>query len=134
MTTPYLVAWIGVAVAFAILDLIWLGYIARDFYANAMGDLRADSFRISPAIAFYIVMVTGTVIFAVRPALGAESWTTATMLGAAFGFFCYATYDLTNLATTRDWPTFLAIVDMVWGTLLTATAATAGYTFARVFS
>lgn len=127
----YLWAWAGAALAFAIIDALWLGVIAKSFYVRELGELRGESLRMGAAIAFYIVAVTGTVFFAVRPALAADSWLTAATLGAAFGFFCYATYDLTNLATLKNWSPPMTIVDIAWGTALTATSATAGYWAAR---
>lgn len=133
MTTTYLLAWIGAAIAFALLDLIWLGFIAKDFYMNGLGDLRSGSIQPIGAIGFYLVVVTGTVFFAIRPALLSESWTNAAMLGAAFGLCCYATYDLTNWATLKNWPAALTFVDITWGTFLTAAASTAGYFAATAF-
>lgn len=115
------------ALAFLIIDGIWLGLVARDFYKSQMGDLMAPNPSIAAATAFYLVFVFGLVWFAVSPALSSGSWTTALVNGAMLGLIGYATYDLTNLAVTRGFPTTLAIVDLAWGTALSAVAATAGY-------
>ena len=84
-------------------------------------------FRPGPAILFYVLYVAGIVIFAIKPALVTGRWSSAAGKGALFGFFCYATYDLTNQATLKTWPVAVTIVDMGWGTFLTACVATAGY-------
>lgn len=122
------------ALAFLIIDGIWLGLVARDFYKSQMGDLMAPNPSIAAATAFYLVFVFGLVWFAVSPALSSGSWTTALVNGAMLGLIGYATYDLTNLAVTRGFPTTLAIVDLAWGTALSAVAATAGYFATRAIS
>jgi len=76
---------------------------------------------------FYLMYCVGIVIFAISPALRSGAWTDAALYGALFGFFCYATYDMTNMATIRDWPVRMSIVDMAWGTVLTGVSATLGY-------
>jgi uncharacterized membrane protein len=112
---------------FFLIDLVWLGVVARDFYRTQIGSLMADPILWWAAILFYLLSIAGIVFFAVMPAIEAGSWTKALLLGAAFGFFTYMTYDLTNLATLRGWPVLLAVVDIAWGTVLSATAATVGY-------
>jgi uncharacterized membrane protein len=112
---------------FFLIDLVWLGVVARDFYRSQIGSLMADPIIWWAAILFYLLSVAGIVFFAVLPALDAGSWTKALLLGAAFGFFTYMTYDLTNLATLRGWPVMLTVVDIAWGTVLCGTVATAGY-------
>lgn len=116
-------------VTFAIfigIDLIWLGYIARSFYRDQIGSLLADKMRLPAAAAFYVVYAAGLMFFAVQPSLPDGGWPRALMLGGLFGFFAYATYDLTNLATLRGWTLKLSIVDMLWGTALSGfTAAVA---------
>lgn len=93
--------------------------------ADRLIDARSDN--IPAAILFYALYVVGVVIFAVSPAFHAGSWRTAIVLGALFGFFAYATYDTTNLATLRGWPIAMVVVDIAWGTFLTAISATAGF-------
>ncbi|WP_416879136.1 DUF2177 family protein [Litorimonas sp.] len=122
----YLIAYISTLIAFFALDMLWLGLIARKFYANQLGSLMADSPNWLVAIVFYAMYIVGIVFFAIRPAIEAEQVLKATLYGALFGFFCYATYDLTNLATLRDWPTKMVFVDILWGIILTGSCATVG--------
>jgi uncharacterized membrane protein len=89
--------------------------------------MMPSGFRLAPAVAFYLLYILGVMIFAVAPALEAGKWQTALIQGAMFGFFCYMTYDLTNLATLKQWSIKVTILDMIWGTVLTGAAATAGY-------
>lgn len=122
-----LVAYGAAALAMLGLDAVWLTLSADRLYRPLLGDMLLPDFRPAPAILFYLLYVAGVVIFAVRPALTAGRWTAAAGYGALFGFFCYATYDLTNQATLKTWSTTVTVVDMGWGTFLTACAATAGY-------
>lgn len=122
----YLIAYISTLIAFFALDMFWLGLIARKFYANQLGSLMADNPNWLVAIVFYAMYIVGIVFFAIRPAIEAEQVLKATLYGALFGFFCYATYDLTNLATLRDWPTKMVFVDILWGIILTGSCATVG--------
>lgn len=121
------VAYLAALAALVVLDGLWLGLVAKDFYRNQLGALMRPDVRFGVAAAFYLLYLVGVVIFAVQPALQEGSAVRALVLGALFGFFCYATYDLTNLATLRDWPAKLSMVDMAWGTFLSAIAALAGY-------
>ena len=124
MTYP--IAYLGTLIVFFIIDMIWLAGIARNFYAEQLAGLMGRP-KWGVAIVFYCIYVAGIVFFAVRPALDAQSLMTAIMLGAALGFLCYATYDLTNLATLKGWPVKMVIVDIIWGTVLTASCAAGGY-------
>jgi uncharacterized membrane protein len=117
--------------AFLILDFTWLGLIARGFYRQQLGDLLSPDVRWSAAVVFYLIFVAGVVVFAVLPAVERGSLLRALLLGGFFGLVAYAAYDLTNLATLRGFPTLVAAVDMVWGTVLTAAVAALGYLFAR---
>ena len=116
--------------AFLALDLIWLGIVARSFYHRELAGLMADKFNVWAAAAFYLMYPLGIVAFAVDPSMASGSWTHAALAGAGLGCFAYATYDLTNLATLRQWPLRLTVVDIVWGTALTAAAATTAYAIA----
>jgi uncharacterized membrane protein len=127
----YIIAYAASAVVFFGLDMLWLGVIARRFYAAQMGDLLREQPSLGAAGLFYLLYVGGVVLFAVLPALQGPSWRTALLLGVALGVVAYGTYDLTNLATLRRWPLGLAIVDLVWGSVLTGLAATAGYLAVR---
>ncbi len=111
---------------FFIIDMLWLGLIANKFYQSQLGFLLGPV-NWAAAIIFYLLYIVGIIIFAVQPALEAQSFMKAVLWGALFGFFAYATYDLTNLATIRNWPLLLTLVDIVWGTVLTATVAAISY-------
>lgn len=124
---PYIAAYAAAAVVTLGLDAVWLTLTADRLYRPLIGELMREQFSLAPAIAFYALYLCGVVIFAVRPALSSGRWITASVLGALFGFFAYATYDLTNQATLKGWSTTITVADMAWGTLLTATCATAGY-------
>lgn len=125
--------YIATLVFFLAVDMIWLGYVAKDFYRSGIGHLMGDGFNIPAAVAFYLIYIIGIMIFAINPAAEAGDWQRAAILGTLFGFFCYATYDLTNLATLRDWPVSLAIADTAWGAVLTGAAAVVGYSVASRF-
>lgn len=127
----YLTAYLATAAIFLVIDFLWLGYIANTFYFSRLGDLLLDKPNLGVAAMFYAVYVIGVVIFAVGPALKAGSWQTALIYGALFGFFCYATYDMTNLATLKGWPVSVTVVDVIWGTVLTGTSALLGYLVTR---
>jgi uncharacterized membrane protein len=84
-----------------------------------------------PAALFYLIYVAGIIFFATTPAFSTGKWTTAALNGALYGFFAYATYDLTNQATIRGWPTIITIADIFWGSLLSSIAATVGFLLTR---
>jgi uncharacterized membrane protein len=121
-----------VPVFFAI-DMTWLGVIAKNLYRTQIGQLLRADIVWWAAILFYALFILGIVYFAVLPAVAAGAWTKALVLGAAFGFFTYMTYDLTNLATLSGWSTTIAIVDMIWGTVLSASVAALSYLIAMRF-
>jgi uncharacterized membrane protein len=110
---------------FFVIDMIWLGLVASSFYKNQLGDLMQISWV--PAVAFYLVYLIGLIFFVVYPSVGAGSWKMALVYGALFGFFTYATYDMTNLATLKDWPIAVVVVDIAWGTVLGSAVAVATY-------
>jgi len=117
-------------VSFLALDFAWLGWIARGFYRRQLGHLLSPDVRWAPAILFYALFVAAVVVFAVAPAVERGSFVRALLLGGFFGIVTYATYDLTNLATLRGFPTLVAAVDIMWGCVLTSVVAAAGYVFA----
>jgi uncharacterized membrane protein len=121
-----IIGWLGTAVAFLILDGLWLGLIAKNFYANQLGRLMAEPIRVEFAILFYLIYVTGLWGLAGVQTLDAPSLFTTFVWGAAIGFIAYSTYDLSNLAATRGWPVPMAFVDMAWGTFASGTAVAAG--------
>jgi uncharacterized membrane protein len=112
---------------FFIIDLVWLGLIAKGFYQKHLGYLMRPQINWVAAILFYLLFIIGIVLFAVRPALELQSPMRALVYGALFGFFAYATYDLTNLATVKDWPVIVTAIDLIWGTVLCGAVALASY-------
>jgi len=119
-----------VPVFFAI-DLLWLGLIAKGLYQRNLTHLLSPHVNWPAAIAFYLIYIAGIILFAVRPGLDQQSIAKAAIWGALFGFFTYATYDLTNLATLRDWPVKIVAVDIAWGTLLCTVVASTSYLMGR---
>ena len=115
------------ALVFFTIDLLWLGLIAKNMYNKLLGHLLAEQVNWPAAIIFYLLFIIGILIFAVLPAIEKESLQHAIIYGVLFGFFTYATYDLTNLATLKDWPTKVVWIDILWGMVLTGSVATAGY-------
>ncbi len=117
---------ITVPIFFAI-DLVWLGLVAKNLYQSQLSHLLSKSVNWPAAIIFYLLFILGIIIFATIPALKDKSIITALVLGGAFGFFCYMTYDLTNLSTLKNWPLTLSIIDIIWGTILSASVAAASF-------
>ena len=118
----WLIAFTTAAIAFGILDAIWLGWALENFYRPAIGAVMANSFRMGPAVLFYAMYIAGIVWFAVRPGIEGEV-SQAALNGALLGGLCYATYDLTNQVTLKVWPAYVTVVDIIWGAFATATAA-----------
>lgn len=115
----YLKLFLVTLVAFFAIDMLWLGLIARSFYRKHLGFLMAPTTNWTAAIIFYLLFILGILVFVVVPGLQQEqSLQTVLIRAALYGLITYATYDLTNLATLKDWPVFLTIVDMTWGTVL----------------
>lgn len=125
-TTNLLVIYGITASAFFLIDLLWIGVIANGFYAKYIGSMMADRVNWAAALIFYLIYIGGIVLFVLLPALKNGSGVLHVMvMGGLLGLFAYSTFDLTALALFKDWPFIVAVVDMVWGTLLTAgTAAT----------
>jgi len=113
------------------IDMIWLGFVARGFYRKHLGHLLRPDVNWGAAVVFYLLYILGILIFATMPALEKNSLRQAVLLGGLFGFFAYATYDLTNLATLKDWPVVVVWVDIVWGVFLTAGVAAASFFIGR---
>lgn len=120
-----------VPVFFAI-DMLWLGLIANKFYQSQLASFLGPV-NWPAAITFYLIYIVGIIFFAVSPALAQSSLAKAVMLGALFGFFTYATYDFTNLATLKDWPIMVVVVDVIWGAVLSGSVAAASYLLAKQF-
>jgi len=132
MIRRHLAAYVGAGLAFCGLDAAWLTLTNAALYRPALHGVLIDGFRPLPAVLFYLVYLTGMMVFAIAPGLKDGRWSTATRRGALFGFFAYATYDLTNQATLSAWPTHITVLDLMWGTFVTAAGATAGYWAGRM--
>jgi uncharacterized membrane protein len=118
----------GIAfIVFFAIDLLWLGVVAKNLYNQYLGHLLKANVNWIAAIIFYLIFIGGLVFFAIMPAVDKGLWTQALLLGALFGFITYATYDLTNLATLKDWPIFITIIDLIWGTTLGAVVSVFTY-------
>jgi len=110
-------------VCFFLIDMVWLGLIAKGFYRKHLGEMLSSKVNWAAAILFYILFIFGLVVFVVRPAAIQNSPLNALLLGALLGLICYATYDLTNLATMKNFPLVVTVVDMIWGTVLGASVS-----------
>ncbi|MFH2118265.1 MAG: DUF2177 family protein [Candidatus Paceibacterota bacterium] len=121
---------IALPVFFAI-DMAWLGLIAKNFYAKYLGFLMKADVNWLAALLFYFLFIVGLVFFVIAPALEKQSWTYALLAGALFGLITYATYDLTNLATIKDWPLLITVIDMIWGSVLAASVSVISFLLAQ---
>ena len=130
----YFIAYATTAIFFLGLDFVWLAKVAKRFYFDRLEHLMLDTPRLGAAAGFYAMYVVGIVYFAVAPALRSDSLSYAMVNGALFGFFAYATYDMTNFATLRNWPLSVVLLDIAWGTLLTGVSAAFGFWLTRLFT
>jgi uncharacterized membrane protein len=112
---------------FFVIDMVWLVLVAKKFYQEQIGFLMKPDINWFAAIIFYLLFITGLVIFVISPAVEKHSWVDAILFGALFGLITYATYDLTNLATLKDWPFLVTVVDLIWGTVLAASISGVTY-------
>ncbi len=110
-------------IIFLLIDIIWLAKISPNFYKSNIGHLMADKVSFLPAIIFYFSYILALLVFVINPAVASESVFKAFYLGALIGFVMYGTYDFTNMATLKDWSYLVTIVDLVWGTFITATTS-----------
>ncbi len=110
----YIIAFI----IFLAIDAIWLGLVAPKFYKAQIGHLMAERPNLIAALIFYLIFIVGVVYFVIQPGVESQNIGKVLLSGALFGFMTYATYDLTNLATLKDWPITVTIVDLIWGTSL----------------
>ena len=112
---------------FFAVDMFWLGFVAKSFYTKQIGFLMKENINWTAALIFYILFIAALVLFVIQPAIDKKSLQHAILMGAAFGFITYATYDLTNLATLKDWPLLVTIVDLCWGAFLAASVSALTY-------
>ncbi|MGR9249532.1 DUF2177 family protein [Rhizobium leguminosarum] len=123
----YLTAYTATLIAFVAIDFVWLSTMADRLYRPTLGDMLAPQFRLVPAVTFYLIYAAGLTFLAVRTGLMSGSIATAVIYGAAVGFMAYATYDLTNQSTLKNWSTVLTIADLIWGTVLSAAVSGVGF-------
>ncbi len=132
MNTLRLLEIFGVSTAiFAAIDLVWLSFIASKLYRSQIGPLLRDKARPLPAVLFYVSYIIGIIYFAILPALDMGSLATAVINGALYGFFTYATFDLTNWSVLKNWPGFIVVVDIAWGIVLSGSVSTITYLILR---
>jgi len=122
-----LISYLLTFIVFLMIDMLWLGVIAKTIYQKYLGNFLTDNVNWTAAIIFYFIFVAGISIFAIYPAVNKGSVYHALFMGALFGFFTYATYDLTNLATLKGWPVPIVIIDIIWGSVLSAIVSLSGY-------
>ena len=116
---------------FFLIDMIWLGVIAKNLYAKHLGYLMTPNINWLAAIIFYLLFIVGLVIFVISPGLASNSIIKTAVLAALFGLVTYATYDLTNLATIKDWPLIITIIDLIWGATLSTLVSVLTFVIAQ---
>lgn len=122
-----IISYLLTTVVFFAIDMVWLGFIAKDLYRKYLGNFLSDKVNWPAAIIFYLLFIVGIFYFSILPAVEKNSLMKAIISGAFFGIITYATYDLTNLATLKNWPLPIVFIDIAWGALLTGIVSTAGY-------
>ena len=116
--TYYLKLYFATLIAFLAIDMVWLGFVARTIYQKYLGFLLAPTTNWIAALLFYLLFILGILVFVVVPGLEKNSLKVTLLRAALFGLITYATYDLTNLATVKNWPVLITVIDMAWGTVL----------------
>ena len=112
---------------FFAIDMTWLGFIAKNIYRKYLGAYLSDNVNWTAAIVFYLLFIVGIFYFSILPSVEKNDFSKAVISGALFGLFTYATYDLTNLATLKNWPLNIVFIDIIWGMVLTALVSSAGF-------
>lgn len=130
----YLKLYAATLVSFLAIDMVWLGLVARTFYSNSLGFILSSSTNWLAAVVFYLLFVVGILVFVIVPGLEKKSLKTTLPRAALFGLIAYGTYDLTNLATIKDWPLLVTVIDMAWGTFLTICVSYLGFTAGKRLS
>jgi uncharacterized membrane protein len=113
-----LILYVITLIVFFLVDMVWLGVVAKGFYRKYLGAMLSPKVNWTAALLFYLLYIAGLLIFIIQPALLRGAPGKALLYGALFGLICYATYDLSNLATLKDWPVIVTVVDLVWGTVM----------------
>ncbi|MGA3014894.1 MAG: DUF2177 family protein [Bacteroidales bacterium] len=122
-----ILSYIITILVFIALDMAWLGLVAKNLYRKYLGSLLSEKVNWIAAIAFYLIFIAGIFIFVIYPSVEKQSITRAMILGAVFGFITYATYDLTNYATLKDFPLTIVFIDLVWGAVITSLVSLVGF-------
>jgi uncharacterized membrane protein len=122
-----LLSYVLTTMVFFAIDLVWLGLITKNIYKKYLGSLMSETVNWGAAMVFYLLFIAGIFIFVINPAIEKQSAMRALLLGAFFGLITYATYDLTNYATLKGFPLIVVIIDLAWGTFVTAIVSLAGY-------
>jgi len=122
-----IISYLLTLIVFLIIDMFWLGIIAKNLYKKYLGGFLTDKVNWTAALIFYLIYVAGISIFAIYPAVSKGSAFNAILMGALFGLFTYATYDLTNLATLKGWPLNIVFIDILWGAFLSAIVSFSGF-------
>ena len=120
-------------VVFLAIDMLWLTVIAKQLYAEKLGYLMAPKANLLAALAFYLLFILGLMVFVIQPALASGNWLQALLAGLFFGLVTYATYDLTNLATIKDWPILITVLDLLWGSFVSSMTALLSFWIIRLF-
>jgi uncharacterized membrane protein len=134
MLAYYVKLYFATLVAFFLIDMVWLGLVARTFYRKQLGFLLAPATNWIAALIFYLLFILGILVFVVVPGLQDHSLKTTLLRAALFGLVTYATYDLTNLATVKNWPLVITVVDLAWGTVLSMAVSYVGFFVGRFLS
>jgi len=129
----YIKAYFITFIIFFLIDLLWLGIIAKNLYRKHIGFLLKDNFNMPVAIIFYMIFIVGLLFFVINRAIAINSWHYALFAGMFFGLITYSTYDLTNLATIKDWPLTITVIDLIWGTFLGGLTSFLSYTVINYF-
>lgn len=129
-----IISYILTALVFFAIDIVWLGVVAQKLYAHYLGKFLTDQVNWTAAIIFYLIFIVGIFIFAILPSVEKGSMMNAAIYGGLFGFMAYATYDLTNLATLKNWPLEIVFIDLAWGTVLTGIVSVAGFLIVRALN
>ena len=129
--TYYLKLYFASLVVFFAVDMVWLGLVASSFYKKHLDYLMAPTINWYAAIIFYLLFILGILVFVVLPGIKENSLQNTILRAVLFGLITYATYDLTNLATIKDWPLTITLVDLVWGMVLSTIVSVAGFYVAK---
>ena len=122
-----IISYLLTTLVFFVVDMLWLGLIAKNIYRKYLGALLSETVNWAAALIFYLLFIAGIFIFVIYPSIEKQSPERAIVLGAIFGLITYATYDLTNYATLKGFPVNVVIIDLIWGTFITTLVSISGY-------